>query len=470
MMTCKNSKYVIIGAGPSGLSLAYFLALNGRSVELYEKDTVVGGSWKSEWVEGMYWSENAPRILSYGGNTRYFLEHIGIRDSDLENIYGDFPLPYLKVFSFVRQYFTLSDYVAYIVGAIKYSLIKSDETVSDWCSKSCLSLTAKNAIRIICITINDRPENTNINDFFGTRLASFKQFKDSNLWHRKAISKLSNYSNFQLFTSTRVQRLIERDDRIHAIECINEKTQEMRKVSGSHFFLCTQSDGLLPILTESSPRVRNNWMDFESMKVWCRQTYYSAFSFQLHFIEDFSTPTTWCWSCTGDWTVIVLPVSEWLSIKSKDPTIKTVWSCCITDLDRISSVTNKTANQSTREEVVMECLRQISSTTDLPSPSRVTLAPGLVKTDGRWKSRYTGFTQKSLGRLPMKGHLSNLYALGCFTDTTQASIALMETAITASFNYIRQNEIDIVLPRSRNTVCLFLLLSFFIMLFVASFP
>ena len=462
-------KYIIIGAGPSGLSLAYFLTLNGRSVELYEKDSIVGGSWKSEWVNGMYWSENAPRILSYGGNTRSFLEDIGIAESDLENVYGGFPLPYLKVINFIRQYFTFSDYIIYILSTVKYSFVKSKETVGDWCAKSGLSSAAKNAIRIICITINDRPENTNINDFFRTRLASFQQFKDSNLWHQKAIGKLSKYSNFRLFTGTTVRRLFHQDNDIQAIECMNEETQEVYKVFGSQFFLCTQSDGLLPILTESSSHVRNNWMDFESMETWCRETYYSAFSFQLHFTEELNVPDTWCWSCTGDWTVIILPVSEWLSKKSRDSSIKTVWSCCITDLNNQSLVTKKTANQSTREEVVIECLRQISLTIDFPSPSIVTFAPGLVMERGGWKSRYTGFTQKRLGKLPMKGKLNNLFALGCFTDTTQPSIALMETAITASFNYILQYEVDIVLPRKKNNICLFLMSIFFIFLFYMFF-
>ena len=37
-------KYVIIGAGPTGLSLAHVLANNGYEVDIIERDSQLGGS------------------------------------------------------------------------------------------------------------------------------------------------------------------------------------------------------------------------------------------------------------------------------------------------------------------------------------------------------------------------------------------------------------------------------------------
>ena len=68
---------------------------------------------------------------------------------------------------------------------------------------------------------------------------------------------------------------------------------------------------------------KNNWKDFKSMKHWCDNTYYSGFGFQLQFDEIVKFPSFWCWSCVGDWTVIILPVSNWLDNPSKDNKIKT---------------------------------------------------------------------------------------------------------------------------------------------------
>ena len=55
-------KYVIIGAGPTGLSLAHALAKNNYHVDIIERDAMLGGSWNSQWKYGKYFSENSPRV------------------------------------------------------------------------------------------------------------------------------------------------------------------------------------------------------------------------------------------------------------------------------------------------------------------------------------------------------------------------------------------------------------------------
>ena len=73
--------YVIVGGGPTGLSLAYALSNSNYNITLIEKSYQLGGSWNSQWV-GKYWSENNPRVLFYGGYTKKFLNEIGINEKD----------------------------------------------------------------------------------------------------------------------------------------------------------------------------------------------------------------------------------------------------------------------------------------------------------------------------------------------------------------------------------------------------
>ena len=448
-----TQKYIIIGGGPSGLCLAFFLARSGKVVELYEKDDI-GGSWKSNWEEGKYWVENAARVLSYKGNTRYFLTEIGIKHSDLQDVYGNFWTTQLKMVTFIKKYFSLFDLFIYVKSAILYLSFPSRMTVSDWFEQSNFSESAKNALRTVCITINDLPENTNLSDFLGYLTKPYlnlKQFRDSNAWHRLILDKLQKLSNFKLITNFRAQSLLELDGKVYAMTGIQNKTPQVQKITGHRFFLCTQSEGLLPIIQQSSKELQDNWWDFNTFTQWCRNTYYSGFGFQLHFIEKIEAPSEWCWSCNNDWTIIVLPVSAWLDEYSKDAYIQTVWSCTITDLNSVSNYTKKTVNQCTREEVAIEGFRQIQESYKcMPSPANCTFAPGLKKVDGKWKSKYTGFTQKNLGKLAMKGKLENLFALGCFTETKTLEVASMETAITASLEYIRLYERDIPLPPKTN--------------------
>ena len=81
-------KYIIVGSGPTGLSLAYILALNNKEVILIEQDNQLGGSWNSQWIEHMYFSENSPRVFSYSNNVKTLFLQLGFTDKDFKNIYG----------------------------------------------------------------------------------------------------------------------------------------------------------------------------------------------------------------------------------------------------------------------------------------------------------------------------------------------------------------------------------------------
>lgn len=461
-------KYVIVGGGPTGLSLAYFLSNKKKiQIELYEKDRQLGGSWNSQWIN-KYWSENAPRVLAYSNNTKLFLNEIGLSDTDVETIYGNFLKSNFKIFSFIKKYFTMNDYFIFLLAIIKYKFNMINITVQEWFYISGLSEKAKKAIEIICITVCDRPDNTNINDFFcSIGPVNLTQFKDSNKWHELIENKLIRSGNVKIFKYTEVVKLNQKNNQIISMVVKNLENKSKSIVFGDIFVLATQSSGLLPIIKNSNIIIRNNWINFNWFKNWCENTYYSGFTFQLHFQENVQFPEKWCWSCIGDWTVIILPISNWVTKFSKDKTIQTVWSCCIVDLDSKSSYTLKTANQSSKNEVVNECIRQIRTLFSIPNPFKVTISDGLYRQKGKWISKNTGFTQKKLGYLPMKGKISNLFALGCFTESKYPSISYIETAISASFNYIKLYEKDIHLPHKRNSyIIVFLVVSIVVIFLV----
>jgi hypothetical protein len=184
-------------------------------------------------------------------------------------------------------------------------------------------------------------------------------------------------------------------------------------------------------------------MPYKEMINWCNNTYYNSFGFQLHFKEVIKFPDMWCWSCIGDWTIIILPVSDWLIEISRNKKIKTVWSCCIVDLDTKSNLIKKSANECNKNEVLIESLRQINKLNKIPKPYKITTSKGLKKIDNKWHSQNTGFTRGSMKFLPIKGKLDNLFALGCFSENNINSISYMETAILATVNYLNNYDKNI---------------------------
>ena len=51
--------------------------------------------------------------------------------------------------------------------------------------------------------------------------------------------------------------------------------------------------------------------------------------------------------------------------------MKTVWSCCIVDMDTKSKNINKTANECDLQEVIDECLHQINTAYKIPKPYKI---------------------------------------------------------------------------------------------------
>jgi hypothetical protein len=262
--------------------------------------------------------------------------------------------------------------------------------------------------------------------------------KEPNKWH-ELIEKHLRSKNVTITKNTQVDGI--REDGSEFIISIKDMRYgyQYSKVCNK-VFLCTQSNGIYPILKNSSHRIQNNWMPIEKMKKWSENTFYSGFGFQLHFDKALKYKKEWCWSCKGDWTVIILPVSNWLKKYSNDPDIKTVWSCCIVDMDTKSKRINKTANECTRAEVIDECFSQIRESYMIPTPKITTISNGLYKVNGKWVSKNSGYTKGTYGDLLMNGKVDNLFALGCFTKSHTNHIAYMVGAIDATAQYLSKYE------------------------------
>ena len=113
----------------------------------------------------------------------------------------------------------------------------------------------------------------------------------------------------------------------------------------------------------------------------------------------------------------MLPVSDWLTEKSKDPLINTVWSACVVDMDTKSKHINKTANECSREElwknVFVKYEMQIIVYQFLIKQQCLMVLFVLIINGNQ---RILVLQGRKYEYLPMQGNISNLFALGCFTE------------------------------------------------------
>jgi len=443
-------KYIIVGAGPAGLSLAYILSKHNYDIVLIEKDIKLGGSWNSDWIEGKYFSENAPRVLFFSGYTKKLLNDIGINNKDLGNIYGNSGFEEkLKFFKFFYNYFSFQDYLIFFISLIKFNFfININKNLQYWLDNSNLTNNAKEAIRIFCIVLGDVPKKTNINDFFSiiktNPFATLKQFKEPNKWHMLIEKKLIK-NKVKIYKNCMVTEILTKNKKPIGISYINLKNNYVDEIKGDKIIIAAQSTGLFNILKNSSDIIKNNWINYNYIKEWAKKTYLNSFGFQLHFDKKIKFPNEWGWSSKSEWTIIILPVSNWLKIISKDKNIKTVWSCCIIDFNTKSKRLNKTANECTKDEVIDECLYQLYKLNkNIGKPYKVTFSRNLKKINNKWHSNNNGFTRGDYIFLSIKGKINNLYTVGSFSNVKINSVTYFECAVRASCKYLEMYEKNII--------------------------
>lgn len=458
--------YVIVGSGPTGLSLSYTLSKNNFNVCLVEKYHKLGGSWNSEWIDNKYFTENSPRILSGSGPHMDFLYEIGMNEEDFQEIYGSIIETNIKIFYFVKNYFSLKDYFIFISESLFYKLRPNNLLLQEWIDQSDLSERGKQCLRIISVTICDTPENTNHKDFFGSvSYVNLKQMKEPNKWLHILNEYFDSNNNIKIHRNTLVKSIGGTNNKISNVICIKEGVE--LNIKTKNVVLCTQSESIYPILKNSNYTIQNNWHRLSKMKEWSENTHYNGFGFQLHFKDKIDFPEDWCWSCITEWNIIISPVSNWLSLYSKDKSIKTVLSCCIVDMETKSKRLNKTPNECNENEIINEILYQLKTLTiKISEPDLVTLSPNLKKIEGKWKSNNTGFTRKNLGYLPIKGEIEGLYALGCFTDPGYNTIAYMSTAVESVKIFLNKYHGDIKGFHNKNNDLYYLILLLIIFIYI----
>ena len=147
----REMKYIIVGGGPTGLSLAYQLAIQGYPVELFERSYQLGGSWNAQWIDNQFFSENSPRVLSYSNYTKALLDDLGLESNDYHPIYGSITSSMSKFSRFFYSHFSWIDYIEFALSAIKYRvMMKPHMNMHIWMEYfSNLSPQAKKAIRIL---------------------------------------------------------------------------------------------------------------------------------------------------------------------------------------------------------------------------------------------------------------------------------------------------------------------------------
>ena len=80
----ENYDYIIVGGGPTGMTLSWILSSYGKKVLLVEKENSLGGCHRVQRVDG-YFSEHGPRV--YSDSYLYFIDILNDMGLDFKELF-----------------------------------------------------------------------------------------------------------------------------------------------------------------------------------------------------------------------------------------------------------------------------------------------------------------------------------------------------------------------------------------------
>lgn len=457
--------FIIVGAGPAGLALAMNLSQNkNRKITILEKSFYPGGSWKSYFLNDKYFCEHSPQVV-FSTYQRFFnlLKILKINRNEYtvktdSNIFSF----YLKMSKFVFKYFNIFDILKLIISIIKKKIFGTDLTLKEVIDKYNFSKGARKGLTMLSLAVADIPEKVLFKHISFTNSGYLLQLKDKNLFVNKMVSYLKK-RNVNLLLNSKV---VELTGNKKIKTCYYIKDNFKKSIDGDEFIIATPPVPLYNII-KSNKLTKNNWKPIKEFKKWANYSSYFSIAFQLHFTEKIKWKTDWGWTINTPWYIITLPISDFISDFSRDPDIKTVWSCTIIDGNYKSPRLNKTTNQCTLKEIEEEVVYQLSQEYGKKlKPKVVTFNPSVKIKDGKYVSSGSGAVITKLGKLDFKGKIKNLSTIGCHTMDNIANLELaLESSMEFSKKYFPNDKILLKKNDCNKKVFYLILIIFIYLLF-----
>lgn len=415
----KKYDYIIIGGGPTGLTLAYLLSKNNYSVGLFEKENYLGGCHSVHRVNGLF-SEHGPRI--YINNYLMFQELLKEFGTSFDNLFTEYNFGLSD--SIKEAYNNLTIREMFILGVAFIFLNDSYKKISlqDFCTLHNFSPKAQ----IFLDRIGRLTDGGGADKY---TFYSFLQILNQNSLYTIYQPKLPNdiglfaiwenvlkKNNVDIFLNSSIERLIYDND----IKGIQTKT--------NNYYADTF---ILAVPPYSLKNLNLNYAFGDNFNKWAYETNYMTYiPVTFHWKQKLDLPKIWGLPKTS-WGVGHIVLSNYTDFQ--DSRSQTVISSLVTMIDTKSDFLNKTANEiSDKNILVNEVFRQLKDIyKDLPNPDYSLMTQNYYNTESKkWEPRHTAFMTTKMGYLKNQSNkFKNLYNCGVQNGLSSYSFTSLESSI-----------------------------------------
>jgi hypothetical protein len=450
--------YIIYGAGPTGLNLAYLLSKNNFKVLLLEKENKIGGCWKTEWIENKYFSEHSPRVILKDENSSFFklLRQINFNyHQRTVPTYGNLFQTNFKIFSFFYKYLSFSDKLKFFSSIIFG--VKENQTVLEWMEENKISESGKKALEIFSLTLANAPDKLLMNEIIGTSNfpLMFLEFKDNQEW-LNLIEKELLKNKVKIEINTKLIKLYHNDKTNEITKADVSYNGKLISVSGRNHLITFPPLAFEEFLKYQDEIIKNNWLNFKDFEEWIKVSHYISFGFQFHFYSKPSREifNEWCQSCWNKYNLIVLPSSDYLDKYSYDKQVVEVWSLTIVDTRMIDHELNK-------DKIMFDILKLLKV-----KPNKITFSDGLINKKKQWISKDSSFSLGKMGVIKPQGKIKNLFTVG---PHNKKGITVINKAVETAVDFIKSQNLKTMNLEKSNYNFVYIILILILIYFIWKF-
>lgn len=416
--------YIIVGSGPTGLTLAHILSQYGHKILILEKEDYIGGCHGVSRSNRLF-AEHGPRI--YLDNYYTFKQILKDLNVSWNDIFTKYNFNMSNIGGNILQHLSLKEIFPLFISFIFLNNSYKRITMKEFVVKHNFSTKAVSYIDGLC----------RLTDGMGIdrySLYQFIQVINQNSLH--TIYQPKNPNDILLFdiwhNHLRKNVDIMLNTNVHDIFYNNNKVEGLATnkgvVKGINFILAIPPSNILELF----PIQRfAQWVDLTK--------YITYICVTFHWNKKINLKKVWGFKNTS-WGLVFIVLSDYFE-NSKN---KTIISAALTK-DNMSNYIHKTPDQCNENELVNEMFRQLNlSFQNLTPPDHYVMNQNIYK-NGKWISKHQSFVETKYGFIPNKTGFDNLYTCGVYNGHHFYSFTSLESAVSNAVSLCHQLE-----PHSKN--------------------
>lgn len=412
--------YIVIGGGPSGLSCATMLSKINKKVLLVDSNRCLGGCHRVDRVDNLF-SHHSPMVYTDSSvNFRSFLNEINypFYENFIKYDFSLFNIANKNLFKNMGK----TEWFHFSIDFIRILLQKNhlkDISIGQY-------MISKNFNKEVIDSVDKITRLSDGGDAMRYSANNFFQLPNQNIFYNLYQPKIANdnglfkkweehlkNNNVKILLDTKLENINLDEKNVY----LNEKIYRYKNI-----ILAIPLKSIKKLLPINESFVKN-----KSYNEYISITFHYSDKISIEKIHGFPS---------GEWGVYFIIQSDYTKLNG------TVISATISDVNKKSSFTGKTANETkSKKGLINECFRQLKLTfPSLKTPDFCILNKNVYRQDNEWKTSDSSFliTPSIKNEQDFLDYelYPNVYTIGTHTGKSFYKATSIETAITNSINVI----------------------------------